>query len=113
MRRYRLLAGLALTLSLSFLLSGCGLFKSDDAPKIETPPQPKSAEVIDSKSNVPTVRLITQQTPVVKIYRKSAAAHIYKMYPKRIYKGQIPPLVYAVVVVETDVDASGKVLNVF
>ena len=103
----------ALALSLCSLLAGCGLFKPEEPAKIDIPPQPKAAEVIDSTSNVPTVRLITQQTPVVKTYRKAAATHIYKMYPKRIYKGKIPPLVYAVVVVETDVDASGKVVNVF
>lgn len=57
-------------------------------------------------------RLITPQSPQVRAYRKIAAGHIYKRYPKRIYKGRIPPLVYAVVVVETDVDAAGRVLDV-
>ena len=58
---------------------------------------------------MPTARLITVQTPAVKAYRKVGAGHIYKTYPKRIYKGKIPPLVYAVVVTETDIDATGKV----
>jgi len=61
---------------------------------------------------VPTVRLITTQTPVVRAYRKIGARHIYTKYAQRIYKGKIPPLVYAVVVVETDIDASGKVTGV-
>ena len=39
---------------------------------------------------------------------RSARRHIYKKYPKRIYKGKIPPLVYAVVVTETEVDANGQ-----
>ena len=61
---------------------------------------------------VATVRLITAQTPAVRAYRKTGSAEIYKAYPKRIYKGKIPPLVYAVVVVETDLDAAGNVLRV-
>ncbi|RZL92856.1 MAG: hypothetical protein EOP82_08980 [Variovorax sp.] len=60
----------------------------------------------------PTVRLITQQTPAVRAYRKIGARHIYNAYPKRIYKGKIPPLVYAVVVTETEVDANGRVTGV-
>ena len=113
MRRYRLLSGLAPTLTLSLLLAGCGLFKSDEKAAAKESAVTASEKAAEAKSEVPTVRLITQQTPVIKTYRKTAAAHIYKMYPKRIYKGKIPPLVYAVVVVETDVDANGKVINVF
>lgn len=62
---------------------------------------------------VANVRLITAQTPAVRAYRRVGATHIYKTYPKRIYKGKIPPLVYAVVVTETDVDATGRVTGVY
>lgn len=97
---------------LAIALAGCSLFpKVETATKKEPTPDPPAP--VTAKSDVPTVRLITSQTPTVKAYRKIAAAHIYKAYPKRIYKGKIPPLVYAVVVVETDIDAQGKVINVF
>ena len=42
-------------------------------------------------------------------YRTGAAHHIYSTYAKSIYKGMLPPLVHAVVVVETEVDALGRV----
>jgi TonB family protein len=45
-------------------------------------------------------------------YRTGAAHHIYKIYGKSIYRGMLPPLVHAVVVVETEVDALGRVKNV-
>ena len=48
----------------------------------------------------------------MRAYRKAGAGKIYKTYPQRIYKGKIPPLVYAVVVVETHLDASGRVTDV-
>ncbi len=46
-------------------------------------------------------------------YRNRAAHHIYKIYAKSIYKGMLPPLVHAIVVVETEVDALGRVKNVW
>lgn len=45
-------------------------------------------------------------------YRKDGAKHLYALYPMRIYKGRMPPLLYGVAIVETDVDAEGKVIDV-
>ena len=78
--------------------------------KLPHPPPPTDGSVTQTVNNV---RLITAQTPAVRAYRKIGAAHIYKTYPKRIYKGKIPPLVYAVVVTETDIDSTGKVTGVY
>ena len=40
-------------------------------------------------------------------YRLDVARHIYAAYPKRIFHGRLPPLIHAVVVLETTVDAQG------
>ena len=48
----------------------------------------------------------------VSTYRTGAAHHIYKVYAKSIFKGMLPPLVHAIVVVETEVDTLGRVKNV-
>ncbi len=45
-------------------------------------------------------------------YRKDAGRHFYSAYPSQVMYGVLPPLLYAVMVTETDVDASGKVLRV-
>lgn len=98
----------------ALLLAGCeGLpwAKKEGAPPAAAGTAAPSDDLRPG-DEVKTVRLITAQTPAVKAWRKVAAQHIYKAYPKRIYKGKIPPLVYAVVVVETDLDANGKVVNV-
>ena len=50
------------------------------------------------------------ETP--KAYQVDAARHVYKSYAKDIYKGKLPPLVHAIVVLEVDVDATGKVRDV-
>lgn len=47
-----------------------------------------------------------------KEYRIDAARHIYAAYPMRVYRGKVPPLIYSVMVVETEIDTTGQVLNV-
>jgi hypothetical protein len=105
----RLLAAAAVLLA----LAGCSVLKPSDKPGDEAGPvAATSGDPPVARSGVPTVRLITAQTPAVRAYRKTGARKIYNTYAKRIYKGKIPPLVYAVVVVETDLDAQGNVRNV-
>jgi hypothetical protein len=93
-------------------LAACSLLKPADKTEDGKSATSPTDEVAPGKADVPTVRLITAQTPAVRAYRKTGARHIYNAYASRIYKGKIPPLVYAVVVVETDIDENGKVRNV-
>ncbi|MBU1357513.1 MAG: hypothetical protein KKC79_07080 [Gammaproteobacteria bacterium] len=100
---------LAGVLATMLALSGCTALKpAGTAPT----PSPPSDEKVAAPADVPTVRLITAQTPAVRAYRKLGAKHIYAKYSKMIYKGRIPPLVYAVVVTETDLDKTGRVTGV-
>lgn len=96
------------------VLAGCTSTKSGaPAEASASSSEEKTAgEAAPGRSDVAEVRLITAQTPAVRAYRKICSGAIYKAYPTRIHKGKIPPLVYAVVVVETDIDATGKVVNV-
>jgi protein TonB len=45
-------------------------------------------------------------------YRIDAARHVYASYPMRVYKGRLPPLLYGIMMVETELDASGQVVNI-
>jgi hypothetical protein len=47
-----------------------------------------------------------------KAYRLDCAKHLYALYADRIYRGKLPPLMHAVVVTETELDAQGRVVNV-
>ncbi|RYF66405.1 MAG: hypothetical protein EOO29_38830 [Comamonadaceae bacterium] len=111
---------LALAAAVALALAGCSLLPKADptagpgagtgavpGPDAGAGSSPGAAQ--PGTPEIPTVRLITAQTPAVRAYRKQGAQHLYKAYAKQIYKGKIPPLVYAVVVVETDVDAQGNV----
>jgi hypothetical protein len=44
-------------------------------------------------------------------YRRDGARHIYASYPQHIHKGKMPPLMYAVAITETEIDANGHVVN--
>lgn len=45
-------------------------------------------------------------------FRIDAARHLYNCYPMRVYRGKLPPLLYGVMMVETELDATGAVLNI-
>jgi hypothetical protein len=42
-------------------------------------------------------------------YRRDAARHIYQRLPDRIYKGKLPPMLKAVVVVDIHIEPSGQI----
>jgi hypothetical protein len=45
-------------------------------------------------------------------YKVEVARHLYRAYPMRVYKGKLPPLLYSVMMTETQVDAQGAVVEV-
>lgn len=62
-------------------------------PSLSAPPEPSAA-------------------PDERAYRADAAQHIYRAYASRIYKGKLPPMMYAVMITDTELDADGTVRNV-
>ena len=44
-----------------------------------------------------------------KAYRHDAATHLYSMNTQRVFKGKLPPMLYAIGVLEVDIDRSGRV----
>jgi periplasmic protein TonB len=45
-------------------------------------------------------------------YKRDAAKHLYAAYPMRVFKGKMPPLLYGVAIIETEVDAEGAILDI-
>lgn len=45
-------------------------------------------------------------------YKREAARHLYASYPMRVYKGRMPPLLYGVMIVDTEIDAQGQIVDV-
>ncbi|TWO72538.1 hypothetical protein FN976_06970 [Caenimonas sedimenti] len=58
---------------------------------------------------VQTVRTSGASNP--RAYRSDAATHLYGLNQERIWKGRLPPLLYAIGVLQVEVDGRGNVRN--
>lgn len=45
-------------------------------------------------------------------YRRDAARHIYARFAQNIHAGKLPPMMYAVMITDTEIDARGEVREV-
>jgi protein TonB len=45
-------------------------------------------------------------------YRGDGARHLYEAYGSHIYKGKMPPLLYGIAIIETEIDVDGNVVDV-
>lgn len=101
---------LLLAASLAALLAGCSS-PPPPPPPVAPPPPPPVAPA------PPAVRLPPALEPLGAIssamtprdYRRDAATHLYGQNRHRIYKGKMPPLLYAIGVLQVEVDGRGQV----
>jgi hypothetical protein len=99
------------------LLSACGSAPRNAATSVGasserasvTAPVTKAAAQPDA-SNAVAPKASFAANP--KAYRVDGAKHLYTLYADRIFKGKLPPLMHAVVVVETELDAAGNVRDI-
>jgi hypothetical protein len=66
--------------------------------------------VLPSPLSAAQLRASEAETPLA--YRSDGARHLYESYPMRIHRGKLPPLMYAVAIIETEIDEGGQVLEV-
>lgn len=93
-------------------LAGC----SSPPPKPAAPPPaatapqaPPPVVIILPPSNEPLLR---SQAPTPRDYRRDAATHLYARNTDRIWAGKLPPLLYAVGVLQVDIDRMGYVTDI-
>lgn len=94
------------------LLVACGSPPPPEAPVAKVAPAaPAPApQVAPQPAPVQTVRTSGATNP--RAYRSDAATHLYGLHQERIWKGRMPPLLYAVGVLQVEVDNQGMVRNV-
>ena len=73
-------------------------------PQSRVPGTDTSASASSSAAAVPASSATTPRA-----YRKDAATHLYGRNAQRIYKGKLPPLLYAIGVLEVHLDQSGRI----
>ncbi len=79
-----------------WLIAGVASAQFAMAPSPLLPPPPLAPSQADSES----------------AYRQDGARHLYAVYPMRIFKGRMPPLLYGVMIVDTELDAEGQIVDV-
>jgi hypothetical protein len=99
------------------LLSACSSTPRDAAaPRASNPERsPVTAAVARSTAPVEASHGAMAKVSLAaspKAYRVDGAKHLYATYADRIFKGKLPPLMHAVVVVETELDAAGNVRDI-
>lgn len=61
---------------------------------------------------VPSAGPKVSQAADARAYRVDGARHVYESYPHRVYRGKLPPLMHAIVVVETVLDSAGLIREI-
>jgi hypothetical protein len=104
-----------LWLCIAALVAGCATPPPPVASIPPPPPPPAPVAVAP-----PTVQPVKPLPPLGKVsnaqtprdYRRDAATHLYEKNLGRIYVGKLPPLLYAVGVLQVDVDGRGNVTDI-
>ena len=73
---------------------------------------PAAAQPPAAAAPAPTAAHRSSNAATPRAYRADAAHHLYGLNANRIYKGRMPPLLYAVGVLQVEVDSNGSVRNV-
>ncbi|GAB2593230.1 hypothetical protein GCM10027034_27580 [Ramlibacter solisilvae] len=98
-------APLAVAGAIAALLAACSSPPPAPAPAPAPVPQARPAPVEPAPKHL-------SQAATPREYRKDAASHLYAANSDRIYKGKMPPLLYAVGVLQVEVDGRGNVKGI-
>ena len=104
-RRYTLAGALAAVVAA--LMAACSSTAPPPAQSVATPPSAIHKTLPPRPEPGTMARSSNATTP--RAYRADAAAHLYGLNQDRIYKGRLPPMLYAVGVLQVDVDGRGNV----
>jgi protein TonB len=105
----------AWALGLAVLVAGCATPPPPEParpvaqprpPRVVTPVLPKPPP---ARAPEPSGPVSVATSP--RAYRVDAASHLYARNAERIFKGQLPPLLYAIGVLEVEIDAVGRVAD--
>ena len=92
------------------LLAACSSSPLPPAPVGSKPP-PAEARPSAPAVQPPGTAGRTSNATNARAYRSDAATRLYGLNQERIYKGRLPPLLYAIGVLQVEVDGRGNVRN--
>ena len=105
-RRYWLLA--LLSIAAAAIVSAC-----KSAPELPAPPpQAPDAKGVTGPVVARQGSARSSGASSARAYREDGATHLYGLNAERIYKGKLPPLLYAVGVLNVEIDQAGRVTRI-
>jgi len=104
---YMALQWAALGACIAALVAGC----ASRPPASPAATAPVTVPPVQSASPAPLPGQVSV-APTPRDYRRDAALHLYAKNSDRIFSGKLPPLLYAVGVLQVDIDGRGLVTDV-
>ena len=98
----------ASALAAAALLAGCSFLPLPPAPAPVVAKAPVQVEPPAEAQVMPAAGR-SSSAANARAYRTDAATHLYGLNSERIYKGKLPPLLYAIGVLQVEVDGRGNV----
>jgi hypothetical protein len=93
------------------LLAACSSNVPLPPPEAQAPVAAQPPEVQPpAQDPIATVRVSGATNP--RAYRQDGASHLYGLNKDRIFKGRMPPLLYAIGVVRVEIDGAGQVKHI-
>ena len=90
------------------LIAGCAAPPAPPAAPAPGAPAPEAAPAATAPgAAAPVARHSNASNP--RAYRADAASHLYGLNRERIWKGRLPPMLYAIGVLQVEVDGRGHV----
>jgi hypothetical protein len=97
----------ALATAVAALMAACSSPRPP-VPAEEAPPASVAAKLGRAAPSAP-IAATRSNAANPKAYRQDAAHHLYDLNANRIYKGRLPPMLYAIGVLQVEVDGGGNV----
>ena len=97
----------ATLLAATALVTACTTPMPPDKPAAPPASAPAGQVIGPIPANKGSARSSPAATP--KAYRADGATHLYGLNSERIYKGKMPPLLYAIGVLNVEIDQVGRV----
>jgi hypothetical protein len=92
------------------LLASCSSTPLKEPAPVAAQPAPAPVDVVAGAAPVqPAVRQARSEARNARAYRADAAGHIYGLNRERIWQGRLPPMLYAIGVLQVEVDRNGNV----
>ena len=95
--------------AIASLVVGCSNPPPTAPPPAASPTPEKAPAVTPPAAATTGISTRTSYAATPRDYRRDGAAHLYARNSQRIFAGKLPPLLYAVGVVQVDINASGAV----